>query len=371
MNKRVLVGMSGGVDSAVSALIMKQSGYDVTGAIIEIWDSEDSSECHPSSENARPWSERGCCHVPMVRYLCEEVLEIPFVMVDRRDDFRKKVMDPFRDEYLKALTPNPCVTCNARVKIHELITLADSLGIEMVATGHYARKVYSPVTGQYHVAKGRDPGKDQSYFLAGLKSEEIARLVCPLSDLTKEEVRKLAGIAGFPVSEMVENMEACFVSDKNLKSYLEKWIPPEMKGTWEAVGETGERMGSMEGGLGLTRGQRRGMGTGFGERVYVLEIRPGTKQVVLGGKDSLEVANCILDGWNGPAPDKTGCELSVVFRSSMKPVPCQVSWYSPEEKRVGIALMEPSPWVSPGQVGALLLDREIILGSGTISSGWS
>lgn len=361
--------MSGGIDSAVAALKMKQAGYDVTGAIVEIWDPEEQSDCNINAENARPWSERGCCHVPMVRYLCEEVLSIPFVMVDRRDAFREKVMDPFRDEYLKALTPNPCVSCNAQVKIHELLTLADSLGIEMVATGHYARKVYSPLTGSWHVAKGKDSKKDQSYFLAKLESGDISRLIWPLADLTKEEVREIAREAGFPVSEMVENMEACFVSDKNLKSYLEKWIPLEMKGQWDAVGQAGEKIGSMEGGLGLTRGQRRGMGTGFGERVYVLEIRPEKKQVVLGSKDSLAVTYCILEDWSGPSPDRLGTALSVVFRSSMKPVPCHVSWYSPEEKRVGLSLLEPSGWVSPGQVGALLLDKEIILGAGTISPG--
>ena len=359
--------MSGGVDSAVAALRMKQAGYDVTGAIIEIWDPEEQTECGTSAETARPWSERGCCHVPMVRYLCEEILSIPFVMVDRRDAFRTKVMDPFRDEYLKAQTPNPCVTCNAQVKIRELMALADSLKIEKVATGHYARKVYSPLTGSFHVAKGKDPKKDQSYFLAKLQSAEISRLEWPLSDLTKEEVREIAREAGLPVSEMVENMEACFVSEKKLKSYLEKWIPLEMKGQWEAVGQGGEKVGSMEGGLGLTRGQRRGMGTGFGERVYVLEILPEKKQVVLGSKESLDVTQCVLEDWSGPAPDHLEASLSVVFRSSMKPVPCHVSWYSPDRKKVGLSLLEPSPWVSPGQVGAILLDKEIILGAGTLS----
>ena len=367
MNKKILVGMSGGVDSAVAALKMQQAGFDVTGAIIEIWDPQDPSECETSPETFRPWSERGCCHVPMVKYLCEEILSIPFVMVDRRDAFRQKVMDPFRDEYLKAQTPNPCVTCNAQVKIHELMALADSLNIQNVATGHYARKVFSPLTGVFHVAKGRDPKKDQAYFLAKLQSSEIERLEWPLADLTKEEVREIARESGFPVSEMVENMEACFVSDKNLKSYLDQWIPLEMKGQWEAISQSGEKIGSMEGGLGLTRGQRRGMGTGFGERVYVLDIHPERKQVVLGSKESLFVQDCILEDWSGPAPDSIQTPLSVVFRSSMKPVPCEISWYSPDLKRVGLSLMEPSPWVSPGQVGAILFDKEVILGAGTIS----
>ncbi len=357
--------MSGGVDSAVAALKMKEAGFDVTGAIIEIWEPEEDSNCD-SANGQKPWSERGCCHVPMVQYLCEEVLEIPFVQVDRREGFRTKVMDPFRNEYLEAKTPNPCVTCNASVKIHELLNLADRLGIHHVATGHYARKVFSEKTGRHHVAKGKDPKKDQSYFLSKLSHHEIARMEWPLAELTKEEVRNLAREAGFPVMEMVENMEACFVSDRNLKSYLDRWIPVEMKGKWNAVNPSGEVLGSLDGGLGLTRGQRRGIGTGFGERVYVLDIDPDKKQVVLGSQEELAVSSCLLSDWTGIDPGTVEGALRVVFRSSMTPVPCRIEGVD-DRGRIRLSLETPSLWVSPGQVGVILLEGDLVLGAGTIA----
>ncbi len=266
--------MSGGVDSSVAALLLKQQGYDVVGCSMHLY------SCN------RPAS-KSCCSAEDrldARNVCEKI-GIQFISLDYRSLFREKVIAPFIDEYQNGRTPSPCVLCNQHMKFRALLEEAEKHGAVAVATGHYARVEMRD--GAYRLLRGADPKKDQSYFLFTLTQENLKKIYFPIGGLTKDEVRKIARDHGLPTSEKKESQEICFVPDNDYASFIESIRPSGIAGPGNFVGTDGKILGRHKGIHGYTVGQRRGLGFGVGARQYVVRIDPRTNEVVLGSGGDL------------------------------------------------------------------------------------
>ncbi|MEK7272520.1 MAG: tRNA 2-thiouridine(34) synthase MnmA, partial [Nitrospirota bacterium] len=251
----VLLGMSGGVDSSVAALLLTRQGFEVHGVTLQVWEHENEEVAA-----SKRWEERGCCKVGIARYVAKQ-LNIPHELVDSRAQFRTAVIDDFVAAYANGTTPNPCVRCNERVKLRQLIELADSKGISFVATGHYA---HVDGSGDHlSLMKGADARKDQSYFLYRLQASWLNRLLFPVGKMQKADVWKEAATLGLPEEEMRESQEICFVSHGDYRTFLQE--QPDLQATpGNFVDETGATLGTHEGIPFYTPGQRRGLGVATG-----------------------------------------------------------------------------------------------------------
>lgn len=267
---QVIVGMSGGVDSAVAAWLLKQTGFEVVGVTLRTWSSRAYSRC---------------CEIDDARATAR-LLDIPFHVYNCERTFRTKVLEPFADYYLHGLTPNPCVSCNRSVKWEWLLYLADVLGADYVATGHFAR-VIRLENGRYAIGRGKDEKKDQSYMLWQLTQEQLARTLLPLGERTKAEVRNLALQAGLPVAKKADSQEICFVTEGSYGEYLEREMGRDLPGPGDFVDETGTVLGTHRGIVRYTVGQRRGLGLSLGHPVYVNRINAKENQVIVGDESQL------------------------------------------------------------------------------------
>ncbi len=357
-NKKVLVGLSGGIDSAVSAWLLKRKGYEVLGVVLRLWENE--------TDNDRPWTERTCCHVPMVSYLCDRILDIPLIIHDSAKDFQERVVNRFKEGYASGTTPNPCTSCNADIKIRTLLDIARDHDIPSIATGHYAAWNHSQDYDRTGLKMSPDKQKDQSYFLSRTEGITPDNFLLPLGEKTKNEVRDLALKAGFPVSGMLENQEACFVSEKRVTEYLDPRKPNDPdQDSWTAVTTAGKILGSLRTGIGLTRGQRRGHGIAGGDRLYILSVNPVKKEVLMGSRTELlgrtfeidEPQGIMATGFPKPLPP-----LYVRFRSTMGLVPCQPH---PSDSQTFV-LDDPHDGIVSGQIAAFYDKVGILIGSGRL-----
>lgn len=357
-NREVIVGMSGGVDSAVSAWLLKKQGYHVTGVILRIWEDD-------PHDTEKGWGERTCCHVPMVEYLCNKIIDIPYAVVNAQSDFNKDVVSTFKSSYLSGETPNPCTSCNQKVKLPLLRKWAEENRITKVATGHYTSWQYSKEYRTHGLAMAQDVAKDQSYFLSRTRGIDPDNTLFPVGALTKAQVKEIAKSAGFPVEGLLENQEVCFVSEKRVTDFLKVELAENNSGQWSVHLLSGERLGTIPTAIGLTRGQRRGLTVAGGKRLYVHSIDIPRKTVCLSEKKDLFEDTFSVREPMGILFDTDlheNATIFVRFRSTMAPVPC---------KKMGegnrFSLTEPHDGVVEGQIAAFYDQENILIGSGILT----
>lgn len=274
MKKKVVVGMSGGVDSSVAALLLKEKGYDVVGVTMQIWQDEEEKV---QEENG------GCCGLSAVddARRVAQVLDIPYYVMNFKKEFKENVMDYFVEEYLAGRTPNPCIACNRYVKWESLLKRSMEIGADYIATGHYAR-VEQLSNGRYAIRNSVTAKKDQTYALYNLTQFQLSHTLMPVGDYTKEEIRELAIKNGLPVAHKPDSQDICFVPDGDYAGVIESQAPERVPGVGNFVTKDGIILGQHKGITHYTIGQRKGLGLAMGHHVFVSEIRPETNEVVIG-----------------------------------------------------------------------------------------
>jgi tRNA-specific 2-thiouridylase len=345
--KRILVAMSGGVDSSVAAALLHEAGHELIGVTMHLWDAEgDQAVGRCCAPEDRDDARRTCEH-----------LGIPHYVLDEREAFRAHVVDPFVREYEAGRTPIPCVHCNRTVKLTFLEEVAQRFGATHVATGHYARLERSP-GGPVRLLRGRDLDKDQSYFLFGLPQSTLSRLVFPLGELTKPEVREEGRRLGVPNADKPDSQELCFVPDGRVGDFVEREGSVATPGN--IVTSAGEVLGHHEGIGRFTRGQRRGLGLGGGGTRYVLRIVPDTSEVVVGDEselydDGLRAADV---HWVSGCPAKA-FEGLVQIRYRHQGARADIT---PSEHGFDVRFAEPQRAITPGQAAVVYRGDEVIGG---------
>lgn len=351
-----LLGMSGGVDSSVAALLLTEQGYDVQGVTLQVWEPEDEN-----TAVTKKWEERGCCKVGLARHVAQR-LGIPHEVVDTREVFRTNVMDDFIAGYLSGTTPNPCVRCNERVKFGQLYQLAQDRGIDFVATGHYARVL--PVDNGVGLFRGADAKKEQSYFLYRLPAAWLPHILFPVGHLQKPEVWKRAEELDLPADEMKESQEICFVTQGDYRTFLMEEAPQALR-PGPFLDPEGRKIGEHRGIAFYTPGQRKGLGIALGERLYVKEVNPEINAVVLGRAEDLSRQTCTVHDLNwltGTLPE-TVKRVDIKYRYASPAVSGRVR--EDAAGSLAVEFQEPQQALSPGQ-SLVLYQGDRVLGGGII-----
>jgi tRNA-uridine 2-sulfurtransferase len=352
---RVILGMSGGVDSSVAAALLVEQGYDVHGVTLQIWEHEEDASV------SKRWQERGCCKVGLARFVANR-LSIPYEVVDSRDAFRVRVIDDFLAAYLAGRTPNPCVRCNELVKFRTLYRIAEERGVDYVATGHYAR--IGCDGGALTLQRGLDARKDQSYFLYRIDRAWLPRLLFPVGTMPKAEVWARAEALGLPADELKESQEICFVSQGDYRAFIEREAPEARKPGW-FTDPSGNVLGRHDGIAFYTPGQRRGLGVAAGQRLYVQRMMPDTQTVILGPEEGLYRSDCIVADLN--LFDRTAFTGSIQAQVKIRYATPAASAVleTLDEERLHVRFFTPQRAVSPGQ-SAVFYDGDRVLGGGII-----
>ena len=358
MKKRVLIGMSGGIDSSVAAYLLLQSGYEVAGITLRLWGD--------SGEEEKDWKSRSCCKIGIARYVAER-LGIKHSVIDISDQFREHIIGQFLAEYTSGRTPNPCVRCNERIKFGLLLDLAREKGFDLLATGHYAR-IENKDNSQYLLKKGVDETKDQGYFLYRLRQDQLKDILFPLGGITKKEVFKIAEeCLGIPIEEVRESQEICFVTQKDYRDFVMGEIPQAaIPGDFVSVG--GDYLGRHRGIAFYTVGQRRGLGIPAQKRLYVVRIEKENDRVVLGDEKDLCVSQFVIKDINLIGADnideigeRKGLKIKIRYRSDE----ISAGILPADDNRALVILSEGQRGVAPGQ-SAVIYDGEYIIGGGVI-----
>ncbi|GAB4141379.1 MAG: tRNA 2-thiouridine(34) synthase MnmA [Bacteroidia bacterium] len=355
---KVLVAMSGGIDSSVTALMLHEQGYEVIGITMKTWD-------YASSGGSK--KETGCCSLDSIndaRILAVN-LGFPHYILDIRSEFGDYIIDNFVEEYLAGRTPNPCVLCNTHIKWDALLKRADQLDCEFIATGHYAQ--VRQENGRYVISKGLDQNKDQSYVLWGLKQESLKRTIFPLGGFRKTEIRQMAKDYGYEdLANKSESYEICFVPDNDYRAFLKHKVPglEEKVDGGNFVRKDGTIVGKHRGYPFYTIGQRKGLEIAFGEPMFVTQIIPETNTVVLGTKDELEEQEVWIRDYNlvkyAALPENFEGLTKIRYKDAGAPASLQEI-----DGRVKALFHQPVYGVAPGQ-SAVFYEGDDLVGGGFI-----
>ena len=357
-DKRVLVGMSGGIDSSAACIMLQEQGYEVVGVTMRTWDIPS----HFSSPEQEQPDEIMEAQAVAAR------LGIEHHVADVREEFRKVIVQYFIDEYMRGRTPNPCVMCNPLFKERILCEWADRTGCQWIATGHYCQ--IEKRNGHCYIVTGDDATKDQSYFLWKLPQEILERMLLPLGGMTKETVREYLAQKGFEAkAKGGESMEICFI-DKDYRDFLREHCPDidERIGPGWFVDSKGLKLGQHKGFAYYTIGQRKGLGIALGEPAYVLKINPKKNTVMLGNADQLKTEYMLVEPPVAPDIEEllTCPDLSVRIRYRSRPIPCQVLQL-PDNGYLLVKFATEASAITPGQ-SAVFYDGNRVLGGGFIAS---
>ena len=356
-SKRVVVAMSGGVDSSVAAALLVEQGYDVIGISLKLWDYD---------EKERKLAGKTCCSLDDIadaKDVCD-TLGIPFYAFNHKPEFQRSVIDTFVEEYRNGRTPNPCVLCNQYIKFDVLLKEAEKMGASYLATGHYA-PISQDALGKHHLLKGKDVNKDQSYVLFHLNQDELSRVLFPIGDFTKAEIRGLAQKHGLITQNKRESMEICFIPNNDHMSFIKKNYPEKRRGPGKFVDFNGKELGKHEGIEAYTIGQRKGLRVSMGERMYVAQIRPETNEVVLSHEDELFFGGVIGKSFHFIRSVDLKKNYGAKLRYQKDELDAEIIHFDADSGNIELKFTELARAVTPGQA-LVLYDKDEVVGGGWI-----
>jgi tRNA-uridine 2-sulfurtransferase len=353
---RVVVGMSGGVDSSAAAALLVEQGYEVVGITLKLW----PQDCVNRAEDK-------CCGPQAVTdaRAVSHKLDIPYYLVDDAEEFQKQVIHYFAEEYKAGRTPNPCVMCNEKLKFGTLISRARKLGAEKIATGHFARVEHDPVSDRHLLKRGRDPRKDQSYFLFSLKQDQLARVIFPLGELTKQDTRDKARECQLKTADKAESMEICFVPDRDYGKFLQQ-ADLVQKHRGDIVDAHGRKLGDHDGIEFYTIGQRKGLGIAAAKPLYVVDLDAQNNRVIVGDESMLEREEFTVERCNWIPFDEPSASFEALtkIRYNHPGTPATITPQPGGGARVRLHTAQRA--VTPGQACVFYQD-DLVVGGGWIA----